>query len=221
LKRAIRILALGALVALIVLAAVYRDRFDSEALLGPIRELGPWGPLLFIALYVLATVLFLPGSVLTLAAGALFGPLWGPVYALVGATVGATAAFLLARHLLAGWVRARARGWLRRVVEGVEAEGWRFVAFTRLVPIFPFNALNYALGLTRIPLWSYVLTSLICMAPAAFAYAYLGYAGREALAGGESVVQKALLALGLIALILFLPRFLRRIRGRERMDPGE
>jgi uncharacterized membrane protein YdjX (TVP38/TMEM64 family) len=215
LKRAIRILALTALIALIVLAALNRDRFDSEAVLGPIRELGPWGPLLFIVLYVVATVLFLPGSVLTLAAGALFGPLWGPVYALVGATLGAVAAFLLARHLLAHWVRERMGGWLRRVVMGVEAEGWRFVAFARLVPIFPFNALNYALGLTRIPLWSYALTSLICMAPGAVAYAYLGYAGREALAGGESIIQKGLLALGLLALVWFLPRFVRRMRDKS------
>ena len=74
----------------------------------------------------------------------------------------------------------------------MEAEGWRFVAFVRLVPLFPFNLLNYALGLTRIPLVAYVLASLVCMAPGTLAYTWLGYAGREAIAGNDAAIRYGL-----------------------------
>lgn len=119
----------------------------------------------------------------------------GTLYSLTGATLGAVSAFLIARHLAAGWVQTRVEsgtgGRFARLVSGVEAEGWRFVAFTRLVPLFPFNLLNYALGLTRIPLPHYLIASFVFMSPGTFAYAYLGYAGREAVAGGEGLIRNA------------------------------
>jgi len=118
------------------------------------------------------------------------------------------------------------------LVEGVEAEGWRFVAFVRLVPLFPYNLLNYALGLTRIRLFHYMVTSYICMLPGAIAYTYLGYAGRNAVAGGEGMIKKALLGLGLLALVAFLPRLIKRLRKKparmlsaaelkQQLDKGE
>ncbi|HDO33984.1 MAG TPA: hypothetical protein ENH08_02555, partial [Chromatiales bacterium] len=133
---------------------------------------------------------------------------------LTGATLGATLAFLLARYLGAAWVERKAGARLQRLNRGVEAEGWRFVAFVRLVPLFPFNLLNYALGLTRIRLGTYVLASYLFMLPGALAYTYLGYAGREALTGGAGLVRKALLALALLALVAFLPRLIGRLRKR-------
>jgi uncharacterized membrane protein YdjX (TVP38/TMEM64 family) len=199
------------LLAGIGLAFVLRDRFEGAALEAWVGQLGMAGPLVFIALYALATVLFLPGTVMTLAGGALFGPIWGALYNLTGATLGAALAFLVARHLAAGWVANRVGPRGRLLIEGVEQEGWRFVAMTRLVPLFPFNLLNYALGLTRIHFGHYVLASYLCMAPGTVAYTYLGYAGREAVAGGEGVIQKALLALALLAIVAFLPRLVRRL----------
>jgi rhodanese-related sulfurtransferase/membrane protein DedA with SNARE-associated domain len=147
-----------------------------------------------------------------LAGGALFGPVWGSLLNLVGATIGASLAFLIARYLAGEWVAARSGGRLKRLIEGVEAEGWRFVAFVRLVPLFPFNLTNYALGLTRVRFVPYVLTSFICMAPGAIAYTWLGHAGREALAGDTSAIRYGLLALGLLAAIAFLPRLVNRLR---------
>ncbi len=94
----------------------------------------------------------------------------------------------------------------------MEAEGWRFVAFVRLVPLFPFNLLNYVLGLTRIPLLPYLVTTWICMLPGAVAYTWLGYVGREAAAGGEDIIRKGLLALGLLVAVAFLPRLVKRWR---------
>jgi len=154
----------------------------------------------------------LPGSVLTLAGGALFGPVLGTFYNLTGATVGAVLAFLVARYLASDWVEQKTDGRLKQLKQGVEGEGWRFVAFVRLVPLFPFNLLNYALGLTRIRLSHYLIATYLFMLPGAIAYTYLGYAGREAIAGSEGLIQKALLALALLAVVAFLPRLIGRLR---------
>lgn len=208
----IRILALAVLLAGLATALIYRDALSAEALEQWVAGFGTAGPLVFMLLYALATVLFLPGSVITLAGGALFGPLWGTVYNLTGATLGATLAFLIARYLAGRWVEQHSGGRIKQLKNGVEAEGWRFVAFVRLVPLFPFNLLNYALGMTRIRLSHYVMASYLCMLPGAFAYTYLGYVGREAVAGGAGVIQKALLALALLAAVSFLPSLIGRLR---------
>ena len=210
-----------ALLVGVVLAVLYRDRFDAQALATWTENAGPAAPLLFMLIYAVATVLFLPGSVLTLAGGALFGPVLGTFYNLTGATLGATLAFLLSRYLASDWVAARTGGRLKQLVKGVEDEGWRFVAFVRLVPLFPFNLLNYALGLTRIPLFHYVVASYVCMLPGAIAYTYLGYAGREAVAGGEGLIQKGLLALALLAAVAFLPRLIGKLRKPPMLDVPE
>lgn len=211
--RAALALALAGAVAVVYFQ---RDQLNLETLDASIKQAGMLGPLLFMAIYALATVLFLPGSILTLAGGALFGPVAGTLYNLTGATMGATLAFLVARYLASDWVARKAGGRLKQLIEGVEQEGWRFVAFTRLVPLFPFFLLNYALGLTRVRLWHYILATYVFMFPGALAYTYLGYAGREAIAGGEGMIQKGLLALALLALVAFLPRFIRRLRRNPR-----
>lgn len=206
--------ALG-LAAAVAWAVINRETFDIAAIEAWLQDLGFWAPVAFVLLWVLWAVLFLPGAVLGLAGGALFGPVWGAVWTLTGATMGASLAFLAARFVASDWVAARAGGRLKLLLDGVEAEGWRFVALTRLVPLFPFNLLNYALGLTRIRFPVYVLTTLVCMAPGTVAFTYLGYVGREAAAGGEGVFRKALLALGLVAAVAFLPRLVRRLRGQS------
>ena len=206
-------LALLVLVVLaVVVALAWRDRIDIAALQGWLEGQGAAAPFAFVAFYVLAAVLFLPGSLLTLAGGALFGPVAGTAYSLVGATLGAAAAFLVARYVAGNWVARKAGGRLKTLIDGVEAEGWRFVAFVRLVPLFPFNLLNYALGLTRIPLGQYVVASFVCMFPGALAYTYLGYAGRAAAEGSENMIQIILLALALLAVALFLPKLVERWR---------
>ncbi len=217
-NRFIRIGLLLMLVAGIAVTVIYRDRFDIAALERWIQEAGIWAPLLFMAVYAVAAVLFLPGSVLTLAGGALFGPVLGTFYNLTGATIGATLAFLIARYLVSDWVAERTGGGLKQLINGVEGEGWRFVAFTRLVPLFPFNLLNYALGLTRIKLSHYLLATYICMLPASIAYSYLGYAGREAVGGGEGLIRKVLLALALLALVAFLPSLIGKLRRGAMID---
>ncbi len=194
------------------LAFFHRERLDAAALRQWVEQAGVAAPLLFIGVYAIGAILFLPGSVLTLAGGALFGPVLGAFYNLAGASLGASMAFLIARYLAFDWVERKGGVRLARLKAGVEMEGWRFVAFVRLVPLFPFNLLNYALGLTRIRVSHYLIASAVCMLPGSVAYTYLGYVGGEAVAGSERLMQKALLALGLLALVAFLPRLIMHFR---------
>ncbi len=214
-----RVALILALVAGLALAFANRGQFSQEALQAWLASVGWWAPVLFVAIYAAGTVLFLPGSVLTLAAGALFGILPGALYSLAGATLGAVLAFLVARHLAGAWVAQKTGGRLKQLIEGVEAEGWRFVAFVRLVPLFPFNVVNYALGLTRIPLGAYALASAVCMLPGALAYAWLGHAGRAALAGDANAIRNGMLALAVAAALMFLPRLVRQFKAGLMITP--
>lgn len=220
-RTALRWLLGLALVAAVGIALAMRERFDAAALQAWVEGAGAAGPLLFMALYAVATVLFLPGAVITLAGGALFGPLWGTLWNLTGATLGAALAFLVARYLGADWVARRAGPRLQRLTDGVATEGWRFVAFVRLVPLFPFNLLNYALGLTRISFASYVLASWVFMLPGAFAYTWLGHAGREALSGGDGLIRNLIIAIALLATIAFVPRFVRKLRAKPLLEVAD
>lgn len=206
------------LLALVVTTLAFRDRFDTTTLGAWVEHAGAAGPIVFIAVYAAATVLFLPGALVTLAGGALFGPVWGTVWNLMGATLGGALAFLIARYLGADWVSRRAGPRLQRLNAGVADEGWRFIAFVRLVPLFPFNLLNYALGLTRIRFAIYVVASAVFMLPGALAYTWLGHAGRQALGGDAGMVRNGLIALALVCVVTFLPRWLRKLRARPMLD---
>jgi uncharacterized membrane protein YdjX (TVP38/TMEM64 family) len=215
-----RAVLVAALAAAIMWLGLHRELLQPATIERELQRFGRWAPILFLLLYTLATVLFVPGSVLTVAGGALFGPIWGTLWNLTGATLGATLAFVIARYVASDWVAARIGERLGRLMRGVEEERWRFVAFVRLVPLFPFNLMNYAFGLTRIRLREYVLASFVCMAPGALVYTYLGYAGREAASGQAGAIRKALLALALLAAVAFLPRVVRRVKGRRFTDPA-
>jgi uncharacterized membrane protein YdjX (TVP38/TMEM64 family) len=171
--------------------------------------------LLFILIYTFAAVIFFPGLILTLAAGAVFGPVAGALYSVSGATMGAGLAFLIARYLAGDWAKRRSGPRLQQLRDGIEQDGWKFVAFVRLVPVFPFNLLNYALGLTTIPFPQYFFSSWLFMLPGAFAYAWLGYAGQAAISGDEQTIRNIMIAIGLIAVVAYLPRLMRFFRHRH------
>ena len=201
-----------ALIAGIATVILYRDQLSADALQQWLENAGAAAPVLFMLIYIAGTIFFLPGSLLTLVGGALFGPVLGTFYNLTAATIGAMLSFIVARYLASDWVTNKTGGRMKQLINGVETEGWRFVAFVRLVPLFPFNLLNYALGLTRISFTQYSIATYICMLPGAIAYTYLGYIGREAATGGEGLVQKGLLALALLAVVSFLPRLIGKLR---------
>ncbi len=213
-------IALGAS-ALIALFLVFDARALLAGALGFIERLGPWGPVLFIGAYVLATVFFVPGSVLTLGAGALFGVAWGSVYVSIGSTLGATCAFLVGRYLARDWVAGKIRGHERfaAIDRAVAEEGWKIVGLTRLSPVFPFALLNYGFGLTRVSLKGYVLASWIGMMPATVMYVYLGSLARAGAAGREQTPAHWILyGVGLaatLAVTVIITRIARRALSRR------
>jgi uncharacterized membrane protein YdjX (TVP38/TMEM64 family) len=153
--------------------------FDPQTLfrntLQWIEDLGYVGGIAFILIYIIATIAFIPGSALTLGAGAVFGVLWGSLYVFVGATLGAIAAFLIGRYLARDWIGKRIEGNQQFVAidQAVANSGVKIVLLTRLSPVFPFNLLNYAFGITGVRLKDYAIAS-IGMLPATVLYVYIG-----------------------------------------------
>ena len=204
-----------AVVAAIVSGLFY---FDVRALLRDslawVEQLGPWGPVLFVLIYIVAAVLFVPGSALTLGAGAVFGVGLGSVLVSLGATFGATAAFLVGRYFARAWVAKKIEGnaAFAAIDRAVAAEGWKIVGLTRLSPAFPFSLLNYAFGLTRVSLRDYVVASWIGMMPGTVMYVYIGSLARVAGDRTRTPGEWALLGLGLVATIavtIFITRIAR------------
>jgi uncharacterized membrane protein YdjX (TVP38/TMEM64 family) len=185
-----------------------------------VQGLGVWGPVAYIAGYVLATVLFAPGVILTLASGVIFGLVWGTVYTLIGATLGAACAFLIARYLARGFVERRLadRPRFQAIDRTVGRQGFKIVFLMRLSPVFPYNLLNYALGLTRVRFSDYLL-ACVGMIPGTLLYVYYGKAlgSLAAVASGTQVQKGAefwiFLGLGLVATIV-VTTYITRIAGR-------
>jgi len=170
------LLYLGAVILILAAARYFNIQEQLKQVLDWVAGLGSWGPAIFIAIYVVATVLLIPGSVLTLGAGAVFGLIRGTLIVSVASTLAATAAFLIGRYLARATVARKIESNERfaAVDRAVAAEGWKVVFLTRLSPVFPFTLLNYAFGLTQVKLLQYVVASWIGMLPGTVMYVYLG-----------------------------------------------
>ena len=227
-SRARLALYLGA--ALLAAAALV---VGGRSLIGPlqrfaawVQDLGVWGPVVFILGYAAATVAFAPGAVLTLAAGALFGLVYGTVYTLAGATLGASLAFLVSRYVARRAVEHRiaANPRFQAIDRAVGREGFKIVALLRLSPVFPFNLLNYALGLTRVRFLDYFAAS-VAMLPGTLLYVYYGKAagslaaafagggGAPASAGQSRAASWVVLGLGLLATVA-VTTYVTRLAGK-------
>ncbi len=213
-------LILVGLIALGVAAAWrWRGFFDPVALTQLVDH-GPAAPLAFLGLHILASLLFVPRTLLALGAGLMFGMWWGALWAALGSLLGAVAGFLVARYLggglaeRAGWRRAAAL--LARAANG----GWRMVAVLRLVPVIPHSLTNYALGLTGVRLGAYVLGSLLGQLPLTIAYADLGAAGGRALLGAADWLLPSAIGASALALSLAIPLLARRRFRQAQPMPG-
>lgn len=225
-RRTLVLLALGA-VALLVAGRLFHAPLLLRQSLEWVSGLGPAGVVAFVAIYVLACVLMLPGSVLTLGAGAVFGVVKGTAIVSVAATLGATAAFLVGRYFARERVARMIEGnpRFRAIDEAVGREGWKIVGLTRLSPVFPFNLLNYAYGVTKVSLRDYVSASWIGMLPGTVMYVYLGsLAGSLATLGGHgrgrTPAQWALYGVGLLAtaaVTVFVTRIARNALARKNL----
>lgn len=180
------------------------EYLDPDRLRGWIDAFGPWGPAVYILVYSIAPALMLPGLPITVIGGVLFGPFWGTVYVMIGATIGASLAFFIARYLGREWVEGIIKGGrLKELDSRVEEEGWKIVAFTRLIPLFPFNFLNYAFGLTKIRFSHYVIATFIFIFPGVVAFVVFSSSILDLFKGK---VSKGFLAgIILIAIVSLLP----------------
>ncbi len=178
-----------------------------------IEGLGALGPLVFAGIYAVATVAAVPASLLTLAAGAMFGSLLGIASVAVGATAGAAAAFALGRWLardaVAAWLGKSPR--FRKLDEMTERHGAIIVAITRLVPVFPFNLLNYGFGLTRVPFGTYLLWSFLCMLPGISLYVVGADALTRGLAEGRLPWGLVAALAGIVVLLVVVVRRARAV----------
>ena len=195
--------ALG-LAALALLVLVWRSLPVAEwivAFRDWVAEQGLLGHIVFIIVYVIATVILAPAGLLTLAAGFAFG-LWAFPTVIIGATMGLTLAFLIARYGVRGWVEKRAASsrMFRAVDKAIESEGWKIVGLMRLSPLVPFNLQNYFFGITGISFWSYVAASFFGIMPGTLLYVWIGSLGAAAGSSGEASTAKLIgLGVGLVA----------------------
>ncbi len=225
-KRGLSLARLG-LIAAAVVALMFLGRTVGAYLPGFaewVEGLGVWGPIVFMAGYAAAVVGFVPGALLTLAAGAIFGLLEGVAYVFTAASLGACAAFLVARHLARAAIEHRLEGNQRfaAIDRAIGSEGRKIVFLLRLSPVFPFNLLNYALGLTRVRFGDYAV-ACVGMLPGTFLYVYLGSLARNlaGLAAGETgvgSVQERWIFIGGLIVTAVVTVLITRIARRALAD---
>jgi len=228
-RAGLRWAAFGAAAIAVVLLARSTGIGDAvttsvQAFLQWVPTLGPWGPVAFMAGYVLATVAFVPGSLLTLAAGAIFGLVAGTIYVFGAASLGACAAFALARTVARGAIERRIAGNVRfaAIDRAIAAEGRKIAFLLRLSPVFPFSLLNYALGLTSVRFVDYALACL-GMLPGTVLYVYLGSLAGDAAGrggGGQTRLEWIFRAVGLLVTVVVTGVITRTARRALREATG-
>lgn len=184
-----------------------------------LNDLGGWAPVVFILLYIASCVGCLPASILTVGAGVAFGVVTGSILVSIGATLGASAAFLVGRYLARDWVRRKIghRPAFVAIDKAVAEEGWKIVFLTRLAPVFPFFLLNYAYGLTRVPLRQYILATWIGILPGSTLFVYIGSlakAGAEDTSPMRWVTRGFILVTAVIATV-YLAKIAKRALARH------
>jgi uncharacterized membrane protein YdjX (TVP38/TMEM64 family)/Fe-S oxidoreductase len=207
---------LGAVIVTVKATGVSRY-LEQQTLRIWIGSYGVLAPIVYMLVYTVAPALFLPGLPITVVGGILFGPLWGTVYTILGATAGSCVAFLVCRYFAREWVEKRLRSprWTR-LDQGVERHGWKVVAFTRLIPFFPFNLLNHAFGLTKISFRQYAVTTFFCMLPACIAYVVFSSSLLDLIRGKVSMTFIA--GVILVILVSMFPLLYRRYKVKRGGD---
>src|SRR4051794_16389975 len=223
-KQWVKIAALLLVIAAIVVlfrvlpVAMWLKQFQTY-----VRGLGALGYVVYIAVYAVCVVAFIPASILTLGAGAIFGFIGGTIVVVIGATIGATLAFLLARTVMRKRIEEMTRNNVkfRALDRAIASEGMKIVFLVRLAVVFPFTWVNYAFGLTAIPLWRYVLATFLGIIPATAAFVFASSAATKAATGGTSNITKIVyIAGGIIAIIVsvLIGRIATRAIGRAGLD---
>ncbi len=211
---------LGLLALLVGIIAASRisgatQYLEQEKLRELIAAHGNLAPIIYMATYALAPALFLPGLPLTIAGGILFGPFWGVIYTIISSTIGACIAFLVSRYVGREWITGKLRSpkW-KKLDEMAEQHGWKAVAFTRLIPAFPFNLLNYAFGLTRVRFSHYALATFVCMLPACIAFIVFSSSLLEVVKG--NIPPSFIVGILLIVTVSLVPVLYKAITNKNK-----
>lgn len=227
-KSPLKLILTLTVVAALITALVLLPTGDwLRAATGWVESLGFWAPVAFIAIYAIAVVFFVPGSVLTAASGTIFGVVWGSVYVSIASVLGATLAFLIGRFIARSWVEKRIEGnkTFSAIDGAVADEGWKIVGLTRLSPIFPFTLLNYAYGVTKVKFSHYLIASWIGMLPGTVLYVYIGSLGKAASeAGSKTTTEWIAYGVGLaatLAVTVFVTRIAKRALNAKIGDATE
>lgn len=214
--------------ALIVLVRRLPTRDLFSVLESLISSLGMWGPVVLTLAYIVATIFLVPGTFLTLVAGALFGLTAGTITVSIGSTLGASACFLIARYVardrVADWVQQYPH--FRAIDRAIEEGGWKIVALLRLSPAIPFNVQNYLYGLTLIRFWPFVIASWLAMLPGTFLYVYLGHVTQAALGTDRTRTpgEWILLGIGLVSTLIasvYIAHLARRKIDQQVIDSND
>lgn len=218
-KAAALLLTVTAVVLIFRFTPLSVSNFTPEKIRAYILGYGALAPVAFVVIYSLrAVILVLPVGVMSLAGGLIFGKYWGAFYVIIGATIGACISFLAARYFGRSFIESR--GWLQKgrmktLDEGIERHGLRFVLFVRLIPLFQYDAVNFGLGLTKVPFRVYALGTLIGMIPGGFITAFLG-------SSLDNVISpQFFLALGLFVLLMFIPATYKKLKAPRASRPDD
>lgn len=213
----------GLWVALVLLIGIavcvftpVRNLFNETLLVQGVQAVGPYGGLLFVAIFTVITSLGFPGNVMTVIGGALFGLVWGTLWSVFGATFGAIGAFWLGRYFLHDWVQEQFghHPLLRRLQTSIRHQPFNFVLAIRFTPISPFSLVNFLFGLTPLRLKTYALGTFLGIIPSSITYAWIGFSGKKALNGGDRL--SLFLALGFLALLSLVPMVIKPRRRHQR-----
>jgi uncharacterized membrane protein YdjX (TVP38/TMEM64 family) len=210
-------------IAMIILARIFGWGEHLGELRQWIQSLGAWGPLVFVLLYILATVAALPGVVLSVIGGAIFGSVLGVILVSIASTLGASLAFLIARYFareaVARWLSGNEK--FKRLDEMTERHGAIIVAIVRLIPLFPFDLLNYGFGLTRVPFRTYAFWSWLCMLPGTVLYIVGADAATKAITTGGIPWLLIIVVIATAALLALLVHYAYKILKKREADSGD
>jgi len=207
LRLAGRVLVLALLVAGIVAVWLNRAALEPNAIRATIESHSAIAPLVFLLLHIVASLLFVPRTLMGLVAGGVFDFWWGLVWAATGSVLGAVAGFLIARYVNSGMIDLESLPKLGPMLQRAEAGGWRAVTMLRLIPVIPHSFTNYALGLTRLSLGGYALGSLLGQLPMTVAYVSFGAAGGRAATGSQDWLLPAIVGAVALAASILLPHW--------------
>ncbi len=188
------------------------SHLNPETLQSWIATFEWWAPLVYMGVYTFLSLLLFPGTVLSLAGGLLFGPYLGTLYTIIGATGGAILSYFIAGKLGKDFVIARLKGRFRELYLNSEKQGFKIIFLLRLIPLFPFDVVNYAAGLTSIRWHHFLAATVLGIAPGTFVYSFLG----STLMDLHS--PKFLLGIGLLVISFFLPLFYLRRKKQKNVE---